>query len=271
MAPEVMEHTTGYDEKADIWSFGITAMELGFGRAPYARYQPMKVMLLTLQDDPPTTDIYKDDSYKFSKNYQSMISKCLRKDPKKRPSAKKLLEHKFFKIAEDNHYVLNHLVKRVPEARLNGTDNGAERPHICREKTLIDKQKVEKSKPVSVGSWVFDADEFQSYKTANADAIAQEMAARRQQQPAQSVADDESHSDEDEHHAETSQMQQKVHDMNQRQQQEQAQLLDPNEAAAVQSKIGTSRQGRFTVTEDDDQNEVKQVENQVGRFSVRDD
>ncbi|KAI3942310.1 hypothetical protein MKW92_041447 [Papaver armeniacum] len=111
MAPEVMEENE-YDFKADIWSFGITALELAHGDAPYSEFPPMKILMKIIHDAPPGLDCERDK--KFSKSFRKLIESCLKKKAHDRPSAQQLLKHPFFKKARSNEYLTRTLLKELP-------------------------------------------------------------------------------------------------------------------------------------------------------------
>jgi len=102
MAPEVIDHTAkgGYDSLADIWSLGITSIELAYGDAPYGDAAPMQVVVFTCSATPPTLMSPKTPNFtepkKFTSNFQDFVSCCLKVEPHKRGTTKKLLTHKFF-------------------------------------------------------------------------------------------------------------------------------------------------------------------------------
>ncbi|XP_047093629.1 STE20/SPS1-related proline-alanine-rich protein kinase-like isoform X3 [Lolium rigidum] len=112
MAPEVLQPGTGYNFKADIWSFGITALELAHGHAPFSKYPPMKVLLMTLQNAPPGLDYDRDR--RFSKAFKEMVAMCLVKDQTKRPTAEKLLKHSFFKSAKPPELTMKGILTDLP-------------------------------------------------------------------------------------------------------------------------------------------------------------
>ncbi|KAL5750184.1 hypothetical protein ACOSP7_024787 [Xanthoceras sorbifolium] len=112
MAPEVLQPGSGYNSKADIWSFGITALELAHGHAPFSKYPPMKVLLMTIQNAPPGLDYDRDK--KFSKSFKEMVAMCLVKDQTKRPTAEKLLKHSFFKHAKPPELSVKELFADLP-------------------------------------------------------------------------------------------------------------------------------------------------------------
>ncbi|KAL6986477.1 non-specific serine,threonine protein kinase [Sarracenia purpurea var. burkii] len=112
MAPEVLQPGGGYDFKADIWSFGITALELAHGHAPFSKYPPMKVLLMTIQNAPPGLDYDRDK--KFSKSFKEMVAMCLVKDQTKRPTAEKLLKHSFFKHTKPSELSVMKLFADLP-------------------------------------------------------------------------------------------------------------------------------------------------------------
>jgi len=95
MAPEILTENK-YDGKADIWSLGITCMELTSGKPPLSDIVPLKVISVI-----PTKPAPELDKAKFGKPICEFVAACLVKDPKQRPDIKTLLKNPFITAAGD--------------------------------------------------------------------------------------------------------------------------------------------------------------------------
>jgi len=89
MAPEVIQEE--YDKEADIWSLGITAIEMAEGKPPYYNIHPMRAIFMIPTRPPPK--LSNPDAW--SPEFISFVAACLQKKPQDRLTAFKLLKHPF--------------------------------------------------------------------------------------------------------------------------------------------------------------------------------
>ena len=90
MSPEVIMQNK-YDYKCDIWSLGITSIEMAEGEPPFSKVKGYWVLKKIITHPPKGLK----NKEKWSKEFNDFVEKCLVYEPEKRPSAKELLEHPF--------------------------------------------------------------------------------------------------------------------------------------------------------------------------------
>ncbi|VEL42165.1 unnamed protein product [Protopolystoma xenopodis] len=93
---------TGYNCSADIWSLGITAIEMADGKPPLGDIHPMRALFMIPSQPPP--GLRKPNTW--SADFRHFISVCLAKAPEARPSALQLLNSEFIQNAKPRSILL---------------------------------------------------------------------------------------------------------------------------------------------------------------------
>ena len=108
MSPQVVLKKN-YDMKTDIWSLGITCLELVEGQPPYSNLSPQEVLEKIAEKPPKAEDIINETEH--TRNFINFVNLCLEIDPKKRPSADILIKHPFIKELAKGEEYLKNLIK----------------------------------------------------------------------------------------------------------------------------------------------------------------
>ncbi|XP_053700705.1 TRAF2 and NCK interacting kinase a isoform X5 [Synchiropus splendidus] len=116
MAPEVIacdeNPDATYDFKSDLWSLGITAIEMAEGAPPLCDMHPMRALFLIPRNPAPRLK-----SKKWSKKFQSFIDSCLIKSHSQRPSTEQLLKHPFIRDLPNERQVRIQLKDHIDRTK----------------------------------------------------------------------------------------------------------------------------------------------------------
>lgn len=144
MAPEVIKESL-YDEKTDIWSAGITVIELSKGLPPYATEHPYQVLFKIPENDPPRLD-----GDQFSKGLKDLVAACLQRIPADRPSAEQLLTLPFLKKARPG--AIRELLKKKPSGEQTHMNGNGDVESIMGNSFIGNADTIFRSDSLTVGT-----------------------------------------------------------------------------------------------------------------------
>ncbi|OCT72999.1 hypothetical protein XELAEV_18035980mg [Xenopus laevis] len=118
MAPDVFglffNDYVEYDNKVDVWSMGITAIEKAEGYTPHHELKEIEFLVKTIEGPAPVLTWNK-----WSKTFNDFVHQCLQKDPAKRPTAQQLLSHQFIKDMSNVEGVKNQITENLQKGTVN--------------------------------------------------------------------------------------------------------------------------------------------------------
>ncbi|XP_065177918.1 misshapen-like kinase 1 [Sycon ciliatum] len=122
MAPEVIacdqQEDASYDHRCDVWSVGITAIEMAESEPPLCSIHPMRALFLIPRNQPPRLK-----SRKWSRKFMHFVEQCLLKDFRRRQTVDELLQHDFMKEVNER-YSRIHLKDMIDKSKRKKANAG---------------------------------------------------------------------------------------------------------------------------------------------------
>ncbi|XP_011478768.1 mitogen-activated protein kinase kinase kinase kinase 4 isoform X1 [Oryzias latipes] len=193
MAPEVIacdeNPEATYDYRSDLWSLGITALEMAEGAPPLCDMHPMRALFLIPRNPPP-----KLKSKKWSKRFLSFVDSCLVKNHLHRPATDALLRHAFIRDLPNERHVRIMLKDHLDRTRKKRDKEGLEYEYSGSEDD-DDEVTEEEGEPSSIvnvpGEWTLRREFLRLQTDERSKEGGHRGGQQRQQQHRQQLAEQE--------------------------------------------------------------------------------